>query len=932
MPNGTTKNFFISYNRADRSWAEWIAWHLEEAGYTTVVQAWDFRPGSNFVVDMQSAASGAERTIAVLSPDYLTSSFTEPEWAAPFAQDPTGVKGLLLPVRVRECDPQGLLSQIVYIDIVGLLETAAKNALLAGVVRGRVPPANRPDFPGTQRRPATQRPRFPGTLPPVWNIPFNRNPNFTGRVDLLDGLRAALTSGKPAALTQAIHGLGGVGKTQTAVEYAYRFATDYEAVWWIRAEEGTTLAADYTALAVELRLPEKDASEQSVIVKAVRRWLGENAGWLLVFDNAQGVTDVRNYLPQGSTGHVIVTSRNPNWKGVVSTLPVELMDRNESVNFLLRRTKSTDDQSASILAEALGDLPLALEQAGAYIEETACLISDYLTLFQTNSQELLGRDARTDYNDTVATTWKVSFEQVKKTSPEAEDLLSLCAFLAPDEIPLDEIMSKGIQHLPDSLAKAMKNPMAFRDLVASLRRYSLVKVSENRLLSVHRLVLAVGRARLKKEELKHWAKIAVLLLSEAFRFDSADMRTWPACSTLLPHALAATKNAKELEVAYEATGRLLTAMGKYSVGRAEFAKVKAAFEHALAFDKQIHGADHPTVAEDADNLGFLLKNQGDLIGARKYFERALRINLKADPPQDPKVAVSRNNLGIILKDLGDLKGAQKEFERALEINLKTHGAKHPEVAVNLNNLGYLLKDEGDMERAQAYFKRALKINRAAYGPNHPSVATNLNNLGIILKDKGDTKGAQTYFKRALKISEASYGPNHPEVATNLNNLGYLMKDNGDAEQAQAYFERALKISEASYGPNHPEVATNLNNLGYLMKDKGDAEHAREYFESVLSINEAAYGRDHPNVARTLHNLGYLRKVKGDFDGAQAYFKRALAIDEAAYGSNHPDVAMNINQLGSVLQLQGNLEGARDLYTRAVRIFEKVLGGDHPHTL
>lgn len=149
MPNGTTKNFFISYNRADRSWAEWIAWHLEEAGYTTVLQAWDFRPSSNFVVDMQRAPSDAERTIAVLSPDYLTSSFTQPEWAAEFAQDPTSEKGLLLPVRVRDCDPKGLLSQIVPIDILGLEETAAKNALLAGVVRGRVKPANKPDFPGT---------------------------------------------------------------------------------------------------------------------------------------------------------------------------------------------------------------------------------------------------------------------------------------------------------------------------------------------------------------------------------------------------------------------------------------------------------------------------------------------------------------------------------------------------------------------------------------------------------------------------------------------------------------------------------------------------------------------------------------------------------------------------------------------------------------
>jgi tetratricopeptide (TPR) repeat protein len=269
----------------------------------------------------------------------------------------------------------------------------------------------------------------------------------------------------------------------------------------------------------------------------------------------------------------------------------------------------------------------------------------------------------------------------------------------------------------------------------------------------------------------------------------------------------------------EATGRLLTALGRDSVGRAEFAKVKAAFEQALAIDKEIHGPDDPTVAEDANNLGSLLKDQGDLQGAKAYFERALKINLKAYGPEDAKAAVSLNSLGIILKDLGDLEGAQMEFERALEINLEKYGPEHPEVAVNLNNLGYLLKDKGDMERAHLYFERALKINKAAYGANHPSVATNLNNLGIILKDKGDTERAQKYFERALKISVASYGPNHPEVATNLDNLGYLMKDKGDAERARVYFERALSINEAAYGRDHPNVVSARKNLGSLKKQK-----------------------------------------------------------------------------------------------------------------
>lgn len=245
MSTNQVKDFFISYNKADRTWAEWIAWQLEEAGYSTVLQAWDFRPGSNFIFDMQQATTHAARTIAVLSPDYLAAKFTVPEWTAAFGQDPTGERGTLLPVRVRECESKGMLPQMVYLDLVGVPETKAENILLTGVQRRRAKPAAAPRFPGTPQRSVINKPRFPGTLPPIWNIPHNRNLNFIGRQDFLGELRSAFTSGQ-STLIQAIYGLGGVGKTQTAVEYAYRYATEYEIVWWVRSEEAETLAADYT--------------------------------------------------------------------------------------------------------------------------------------------------------------------------------------------------------------------------------------------------------------------------------------------------------------------------------------------------------------------------------------------------------------------------------------------------------------------------------------------------------------------------------------------------------------------------------------------------------------------------------------------------------------------------------------------------------------
>ena len=518
------KDFFISYNNRDKTWAEWTAWTLEEAGYSTILQAWDFRPGSNFVLEIQQAAAETERTITILSPAYLDALYTQPEWAAAFAQDPAGENGTLLPVCVQKCDLKGLLPAIIHINLVDLDETAAKEALLQGISRERMKPLLEPTFPGGAQRSVTEQPRFPGALPPIWNVPHNRNPNFTGREEHLASLKIALGSGKPAALTQAIHGLGGVGKTQLALEYAYHNVAEYDIVWWVRSEEPATLAADYASLADALDLPEKEAADQLLIIKAVKQWLEQHPKWLLVFDNAKDRADVNDYLPQGKTGHVLITSRNVNWRGTATPLDVKVLERKESVDFLLKRTGYTDREAADVLAEALGDLPLALEQAGAYMEAKGGNISYYLNMFTVHKNKLLNRAApSTDYPDTVATTWDIAFNEVKQISHSSADLLNLCAFLASDDIPV-ELLNSGVQYLPGSLTAVAADPLAFDDAVDPLRRYSLVEITAET-ISVHRLVQAVTRDLLDEDEWKKWAEAAVRIVNKAFPSGSDDVRT-----------------------------------------------------------------------------------------------------------------------------------------------------------------------------------------------------------------------------------------------------------------------------------------------------------------------------------------------------------------------------------------------------------------------
>jgi tetratricopeptide (TPR) repeat protein len=686
MPEEDRKDFFISYNKADKAWAEWIAWELEAKGFTTVLQTWDFRPGGNFVLQMQQAATQTQRTLAVLSPDYLTSRFTAPEWAAAFAQDPTGERGLLIPVRVRECQPQGLLGPIVYIDLVDLDAEAAAAELLAGVEQTRATPSSAPRFPGTAA--IKEAPRFPGALPPIWNVPHARNPNFTGRDQLLDDLRASLKAGQATALT-ALHGLGGVGKSQTALEYAYRFAPDYDLVWWVRSEDPVTLAADYAGLAVKLDLPEAAATEQEVQVAAVRQALGGRQKWLLIFDNVGEHQDLKGYLPSGGDGQVLITSRHSVWRGVAKPLNVKVWDRPDSMAFLLKRTGQRDEAAAGELAQELGDLPLALEQAGAYIDECGCSISHYLDLFHARRRDILRRGHLSqDYPDTVATTWELSFQEVKEKSSAAADLLNLCAFLAPDDIP-KELLEKGVSHLPESLAAAVQDSLAFDDALAGLRRYSLLEVSGGA-LAVHRLVQAVVRDRLDEAGRKQWAGVAVELVNASLSADvDTNMEVWPWYSRLLPQALAAAGHAETVKTGLPAAGRVFNQCGFYMQIRAEFAGAQACYERALALDEAAYGPNHPDVARDVNNLGLVLQDLGDLEGAKSAYARALAIDEAAYGPDHPKVAIWVNNLGYVLQGLGELEEAKSAYERALAICRQFLGEDHPHTQLVKRNLAAL---------------------------------------------------------------------------------------------------------------------------------------------------------------------------------------------------------------------------------------------------
>jgi tetratricopeptide (TPR) repeat protein len=959
------KHLFVSYTNADVQWAEWIAWTLEQEGYTTTIQAWDFRPGANFVLEMQRALQECERVIAVLSPRYLASKFAAEEWSAAIASDPTGDK--LLPIRIEPCDNEGLLRARVYIDLVGTDGATARQRLLAGVKRERAKPPTPPPFPTPAPR------RFPGTPPAIWNLPFERNLHFTGREDELRQLHDALAACQAAAPSgidasserlsvetlrrsvsterlnetlhrsvsterlkpQTIHGLGGVGKTHLAVEYAYRFAADYDLVWWVRADAPLSIATDLALLAAPLQLPQRDERDQRVVVQAVLDYLRRHDGadkprpYLLIFDNAEEPRDLRPFLPQGR-GSVLITSRNPNWGALAHPLEVRTLPRDKAIEFLLARA-GRQGEGAGELADALGCLPLALEQAGAYIEASGIAFADYLARWRAHHRELLQHPPATDYPATVATTWDISFQAVAAQSPDSVTLMNLLAFFAPEPIPRDLFIAREGRGAIKLRPHEWRDEMELDNAVIPLRRYSLIQACAET-LAMHRLVQMIVRDRLDDGERKTLAHAALHAVNDAFPGDEilTSIESWATCARLAVHARAVTEEAERLGIAPEATARLLNQLGLYLEARAEFADARAYFERAISRYETALGTNHPHVATAVNNLGSVLRDLGDLAGARTCFERVVKIFEDNALERHPNYAGAVNNLGSVLRDLGDLAGARACYERVVKIFEDNLGSNHPNAATAVNNLGGVLRDLGDLAGARACFERALLIDEATFGPHHPNVARDVNNLGSVLRDLGDLAGARAYLERALQIDEATFGPHHPSVATAVNNLGNVLRDLGDLAGARTCFERVVKIFEDNLGSNHPNVATAVNNLGSVLQDLGDLAGARTCFERVVKIFEDNALERHPNYAGAVNNLGSVLRDLGDLAGARTCFERVVKIFEDNLGSNHPNVATAVNNLGSVLQDLGDLAGARVCYERALNILTQFLPADHPH--
>lgn len=748
MSRGSTSSssdFFVSYTNEDRAWAEWIAWLLEEDGHTVLVQAWDFTPGANWVHTMRSGVTRATYTLVVLSDSYLNSTYASIEWQAAWAADAAGRARKLLVARVADCGRPGFLGSVVGVDLFGTSESKAKarlRTLVQQALSGRAKPESAPDFPDpVSIRAIQQEPRYPDALPQIWNMPA-RVSNFTGRVDELTNLTQALSQ-KVAIFT--VIGSGGVGKTALVNEYAYQQAARYDTVWWINAEEPVLIAAQFMALAEMLGLEPGLPTER--LAYRVYRALRETLGWLLVFDNVSSISDLRGWLPfsdipDGNDGHIAITARYDNgFNTVGSVLRLDTMTSVEAVALMKAWVPSLNDVLALEIVTDLDRLPLALVVAARQLEHSGVPADRFRRVLQTWSNTKDTEYKRADIDSPTTSIWDFALNTLTRESLAATQLMKVCAYFAPEPIPLD-LFASNISLLPLPLAEVASDPIGLSEAVGKAADLALAKRTPGGLQphpvaqdAIRRLrPVALADQPIGEHDGTYWFSLALLLLRSdlppLFESSNASNARW---KTLLPHVLVTTNEAM----------RELQALSRRAIEACCWLLMR--------------GAEY-------------LRANGNRSEPRILLAQALEVAQIVDGSVSPRIVAILTSLSESCHDVGLLDEAEAHAAEAFDISEAVYGSSHSAVATLLTRLAAVRRDRGQAKAALPLLERALAIETDIYGTGDEALIATRSDLAEVLQEIGEPAAAQPLLEMALATVERTHGPDHPAVATQLNKL------------------------------------------------------------------------------------------------------------------------------------------------------------------
>ncbi len=954
-------DLFLSYVAENRMWADWIESVLTRAGFRVVPRDVSAEP---VAPEPAVTAASAARTVVLLSSAYLKSQRAVDLWERAVAEDPGGGRRQLLPLRVGDVRLSAPYIDRNPVDLFRLDEVHATTALMRAL--------DRPVQPADGVSPG---PRFPGTVPRIWNVP-PRNPGFTGRSLVLERMRDQLGGGIAVVLPQpqTLYGLGGVGKTQVALEYVHRFMADYDLVWWISSEQGDDVVASLAELAVRLGAQggEDMAAASQEAVDLLRRGVPSER-WLLVFDNADDPETLRRYFPQGGSGHILVTSRNQSWSQHGDALPVDVFLREESIEHLQRRASGLTDEEADQVATALGDLPLAVEQAAAWIAETATPIDTYLEQLGRQAPQVLSLNQPAGYPEPVAATWNISIARLKERSPAAVRLLQLCAFFAPEPISANLLYSKEMIEALKPYDSSLQEKLVLGRVIREIGRFALAKVDQvSNSIQVHRLVQAVIKAQLTEEEQREARHVVHRILAGARPDDDEPIdnpETWPRFATIWPHlGPSDARHCKEPE-----TRRLLIDRVRYlwkrgdirtagSLGeelrqtwlemlgerdlqylylcfhlsnilrtRGRYVEARELDEFTLRRQREVLGPEHPHTYMTTSSLAIDLGLLGD-------YGRAIELATEAHDgfsqifhDSHPRTLAAANNLALNLRSIGQYARAREIDQDVYDRRTEVLGAKHPYSLSSAMNLARDLREVGRYEDSVGLLSRTYESFKETLGRTYPTTLSAAKSLAVSLRRAGRLEDAHRLTVATRARYRAKYTSANPDsLACDLNLAADLFAA-GEAVEARDTAQEVVDQYMKVPGEKHPYTLAAQNNLGVYLSGTGEAERSEKILTQVVASMRERFGREHPNTLFCVMNLANATADRGDLPLVLETEQRLSTQLTVALGAHHPETLAMISNMAVTLDAMGREEEAAQVRAELLGELSRQLGDEHPLT-